>query len=607
MTTFCKPVVDTAVNLVIQNIKASRSQSDHYDEDQEYRHDTAEKIDEEIRDILVAAEAIQKSIKDRLAKCHRRRNQVVSPLLQLPDEMISEILFQYIQAEPIENRYRYHGVISTVCYRLYQIYQDCPRLWSRILDPPEKYLQNPCSWTARMLEKSKNAPLDIILSSYPFSGLSTLLHAIDMVTPHSHRWRSFDCTYTVNPYPRFSIIYQSPQEASSMDSLADLRAPLLRKLVIKNHAIQSPSKQINLLGGSAPSLQHLDIEPIFISWDSPLLSGLTFLRIKASDGTRPPTADQFQRVLRSCPALEELHLAGKHPDGIAADLAARFSSDIPLPKLRSLLLKNLHPATTGSLLSSIRANPQSLTIVFPGQRWEDFFHTGILEPPSHHLLSKFTSSLDTVGFEEYSFDGYGQHGVFMTHVDSNTGGDSTLDTSKCIFSGPKSCALIYCRMVTPSARRTIRSLVINTNYPAQYEEDFCPRLLLEELPELRELTLGGKCTLPWAAIGPLANPVQMDTGMEKQWLCPHLDTLVFEGISVNIEVLWLFIQSRYCRIDQVQKPDKLVNLRVMNVPTTFDNKAIFLKFASNLVDVVGKDGFVWGNRKLDASGVWIPV
>ncbi|KAG8943786.1 hypothetical protein FRC03_002313, partial [Tulasnella sp. 419] len=310
MTASVKPskaVVDNALNLVTQDIKASRSKPDHDDEDQEYRHGAAEKIDEEIQVILFAAEAIHKSIQERIAKCHRRRNQVVSPLLQLPDEMISEILFQYIQAEPIESRYQYHGIISTVCYRFYQIYQDCPRLWSRILNPPEKYLQNPCSWIARMLEKSKSAPLDIIISGHPVSYLSALFDAIEMVTPHSHRWRSFDCTYAANHNPQMFIMHFL-EESSSINGLADLRAPLLQKLVIKNDAVYIHSKQINLLGGLAPSLQHLDIEPICISWDSPLLSGLTFLRIKAWDGTLPPTADQFQRVLRSCPALEELHL-----------------------------------------------------------------------------------------------------------------------------------------------------------------------------------------------------------------------------------------------------------------------------------------------------------
>ncbi|KAG8943470.1 hypothetical protein FRC03_002475 [Tulasnella sp. 419] len=133
-----------------------------------------------------------------------------------------------------------------------------------------------------------------------------------------------------------------------------------------------------------------------------------------------------------------------------------------------------------------------------------------------------------------------------------------------------------------------RSLVIDTNYPGMYEEDFSPRMLFEGLPELKELT-------------------ESDAGSVQKWLCPHLDKLVFDGISVNIEVLWLFIESRYCRIDQVQKPDKLVNLRVVNAPTTFNCKSILLNFASNLADVVGRDGFVWGNRKLDASGDWVQV
>ncbi|KAG8913640.1 hypothetical protein FRC02_005367 [Tulasnella sp. 418] len=499
--------------------------------------------------------------------------------------MISEILFQYIQSEHIQHGYRYHGIISTICYRLYQIYQDCPRLWSRILDPSKKYLSNPGLWISKMLKKSKSAPLDIILSKYRFSGLPASSHPINTVIPHSYRWRSFDCTYTVLR-TRISNPHQPPNEiASSVDGLADLQAPLLQKLVIKSDAVQWP-KRINLLGGSAPSLRHLDIEPILLSWDSPLLSGLTFLRIRAVD----VTADQYHRVLQSCPALEELHLVGQKSDSAPGNLAARLSLDIPLPKLKSLSLEYLHSATADSLLSSIKANPRTLTIVFPAQltsQREDVLDTWILEPPSHHLLSKFTSSLDTVRFEEGNSIGPARPRVLLTHVDSNNDGDFTPDTSECIFGGLQSCPIIYNTLVSRSARGTIRSLVLDTNYPGMYGAEFSPRMLFEGLPELRELNLGGKCTLPWASIGPLANPVQSDAGSVQKWLCPHLDTLVFDGISVNIEFLWLFIESRYCRVDQVQKPDKLVNLRVVNVPTTFNWMGLFGEIANLMLVEIG--------------------
>ncbi|KAG8937836.1 hypothetical protein FRC03_007825 [Tulasnella sp. 419] len=92
--------------------------------------------------------------------------------------------------------------------------------------------------------------------------------------------------------------------------------------------------------------------PILIPWNSPLLSGLTFLRLTARDGVHSPTSEQYVRMLSSCPGLEQLYLGGGDEDVGSEESGAVFHCSIPLLELHTLSLEFIHLTTVQSILSS---------------------------------------------------------------------------------------------------------------------------------------------------------------------------------------------------------------------------------------------------------------
>ncbi|KAG8942269.1 hypothetical protein FRC03_003407, partial [Tulasnella sp. 419] len=248
--------------------------------------------------------------------------------------------------------------------------------------------------TVTLLRRSGSVLLDIYITVAKDDDPKGSLPLLDLLFRHSKRWRIFRCTF-------WNFVGENSEWD---DAFAGLDAPCLGEFTVAHPGSGFHAQQLNLLGGAAPSLRHLNIGPMTIPWDSALLTGLAFLRIRAWDGSRAPTPEEYLNMLSSCPELEVIYLMGRD-EQFQEELGAAFHSHIVLSKLKTLSLEFLHPDTVKSLLSSIDADPNYLMVMFSSdleEQWREVIEATLLEPNSIRFLSRFITSPDTIRFTGYS-------------------------------------------------------------------------------------------------------------------------------------------------------------------------------------------------------------
>ncbi|KAG8937835.1 hypothetical protein FRC03_007824 [Tulasnella sp. 419] len=81
----------SALNLVLQEISKVQMDSHHPCTE-------LETLDNRIKNMHTALSSIDDIAKGQIANYHRQRNQLVSAILQLPNEIISEIFIHLIQS-----------------------------------------------------------------------------------------------------------------------------------------------------------------------------------------------------------------------------------------------------------------------------------------------------------------------------------------------------------------------------------------------------------------------------------------------------------------------------------------------------------------------------
>ncbi|KAG8917043.1 hypothetical protein FRC02_003393 [Tulasnella sp. 418] len=472
-----------ALDLVLREIIQTRTASNNSCTSE------LEVLDLKVKNIETAVAVIAKVAKAQIARYRRYHNQLASPILRLPNEIISEIFIYLRYSMPLTDvraYYRNLGSIRRVCSQFQRISDATPRLWGLICGkyPGKGYLRK----VAMLLEKSKSTLLDINIEVANSWEPDQCWAALNLLLEHSQRWRTFECHYG----------YQSDSQRnldlvlSSFTNIATIRAPRLQEFVLRyNYGSESllyPG-QVDLFRGVAPSLQHLDLRPILISWNSGFLSGLKFLRLKAWDGAHPPTSEQYLTVLLSCPSLKELHLRGRDERFREGESGAVFHNPIILSELETLSLEFLHPTTIKSLLSSIKANPSDMNIVFSSDlkdRWEEVINATLLDSDCSHLLERFISSPHRIGLmQDIDYESDAVKAWMETD-------DGISCCFTCVFASV--AVAVYRALFQPTARETVRTLTLEFE-SALFEEHFGYRELLEGLVGLRELQLSGDVEL----------------------------------------------------------------------------------------------------------------
>ncbi|KAG8913498.1 hypothetical protein FRC02_005458 [Tulasnella sp. 418] len=590
-----QPSEDTilkALDLLIQDVKcgslSNSNPSDHTGE--------VEDIDSKIHALKTVSTAFQRVIEAQLVRHHRHRNAIASTLLRCPDEIISEIFLYLVDSAPIKHRYQYLYNLQLVCSQFYHVSEMTTTLWTCIdSDLLEcEGITNASHLIDMLLRKSKNAPLDIRIQFRADCPGGTLW-LLDRVVPYVHRWRSFFPSCVIKPRASRSWL-QEVQE--SLQRLCMMKAPQLRKFDLSLMKAQSLPELSTLFDDFAPRLQWLDIIGIPISWDSPILSGLTRLGLSAWNGTSTPTVDQYQRVLLSCPRLEILKIKGRRIDYTRDDLTAVFHHSIPLPNLRQLTLDDLHPSTTRSLLSSIKAYPEVLIATLGGAATDSqcmaIVESVFLNPHVRHYLQavlisecklclQFTGTsasvlLEVIGFERYKL-------------------------FNCTFVGVRTPIPLYRVLLPPSSRAMIRCLYFHVPVGGNWlTDDFGPREFFKELVELRELTVVDPESDLRRTLAPLSKPVS-EANSGGRWLCPRLQELRIEFGNFSIDDLLQFLESRYNNNDP---PTSLSRLSVFWNPHYHEMIDIPTDVACKVVQLVGMDGFIWDGHRFQAGeGKWV--
>ncbi|KAG8949689.1 hypothetical protein FRC03_000277 [Tulasnella sp. 419] len=571
-----------ALNLMVQGIGKAEEESHHSFTGE------LESLDRRIQSIHTALARIDKVAKGQLADYHRNRNRLVSTILRLPNEIISETFIHLIHSIPLlTHRSNYFEALChlrQVCSRFQSIADGTPKLWARVygLGPLERDL----SRSTIFLEKSKGALLDICIHIVGNRNSQDSLALLNRLLEQSHRWHTFRCKF-LHP-----VSGKNNMALSSLSRLVPLQAQHLQEFVITNGPNDPvlSEAQVDLFGGVSPSLQHLDIMSMLIPWSSPLLSGLTFLRLNAWDGVRSPTSEKYVRMLTSCPGLKELHLSGKDGDVEDEGSDATFHCSIPLSELRTFSLQFIHPTTIESLLSSIKATPISLEIIFPANRaheWEEVIDTALLGPNTSHVLDRFISSPHTVRLLR------DEPLLALTTTDEGVPCDFTCD-----FQGSSMALILYRALFQQSATAKIQKLTLDCEMDFLrgdfHDAQSSYNDLLEELVQLRELELIDFEGCVQALLSPLADHIGPG---EDDWGFPRVKMLKLKEINFDILELWSFVSRRYGN-SPIAYPLKLVVEKNHYYDHPYE---IPIDTATDIAEVLGYENFIWdgcivGNR-----------
>ncbi|KAG8964358.1 hypothetical protein FRC03_001842 [Tulasnella sp. 419] len=524
--------------------------------------------------MALATESFRVVANNQLQLNRRRRNAVVSPIFQCPDEILVLIFESLIASSTAP--YQIEG-LRIVCRRWYQVIESTPAVWSYIYIDNESKPQK----VRAQLTKSQATPLVIEMENFTSNGNKML----NILFDHIPRWQSVTLDLTQRPeFVAMSYAgWDSHLSLSDLRRMAETPAPFLRTFDMEiDGRFPMPSLPMNLFGGYAPLLRHLRIPHLSISWDNPILSGLTSLSIYAWDGSNCPSAEQYTRLFVSCPGLEDLRIQGNELE-LANPI--QFQLDLNLPRLTRLHLVTVDQVTMRSIISSINGPleyvgleicslPSEESLDVMQSTFLDFDRSSIFIPPSTiHTLSITSMSGYMLKIEVISEKGDGHTSKRMFASDE--------DAEALLFAASHILAHPTTHLYQVPAGGTI----------ADCSATYLQRLL-EELTELKELRLDS-----WEAyyhiLPLLGQPVDVPASESKipRWLCPNLRKFYVEVGDADIEILYNFAKSRYCHPSGFH-PGKLEQLE-LSISNCFRNyrgeQEKIEQFISDIRDVIGGD------------------
>ncbi|KAG8912859.1 hypothetical protein FRC02_005772 [Tulasnella sp. 418] len=280
-----------------------------------------------------ASAELPASVSNMVANLKKRCNTVISPIYQLPVEILVEILFLAIEASDrmVDGRDKARTGIMNVSWYWFDTVLSTPLLSSFLIN------SHPINKTKHFIELSKDGTLDIACLGYTQQD-----EFMRLVLPHIHRWRSF---------------YWGYQAGNCRDLyIPKVSAPLLEVFQLKGH--RGPVGP-NLFDGNAPRLRVLDILPAAIPFNHLKFSKLTDLVVTDAFGEDPDWRSRYDNLFRSLPFLEHVHIrllrerlsVSSKLEGV---IQPKLSVEpIVLSRLKTMDLEDLPPRIAITLLSSI--------------------------------------------------------------------------------------------------------------------------------------------------------------------------------------------------------------------------------------------------------------
>lgn len=208
---------------------------------------------------------------------------------------------------------------------------DSPSLWGNIVTTRPR-------WTEEMLKRSKMASLtlDADLSCVT----PRISEAVQLVLQH------------INRISDLRLIASSATMSRLITGLS-IDAPYLHSLslsVPRNNRFgmdEDFTLPESLFSGDTSQLQQLELVKCNINWDSPLLTGLTVLKLSDISFLARPTTLHFLDALEKMPALETLHLQEALPNVEDETILSRAPDRIVnLPHLSHITVTSTVPECT---------------------------------------------------------------------------------------------------------------------------------------------------------------------------------------------------------------------------------------------------------------------
>jgi len=261
---------------------------------------------------------------------------------RLPPEMLAAIFFHLSKRKiPLTGRISSHLIrdlvsVTHVCRFWRQAAINAPEVWT---DIPI----NSAEVARVFLERSGELPLNVYLRLYFKHAGKTNHDIIDAVNPRTHRLQQLSVHVQWGLDSETSIPFTKP-------------APLLERLVIF-HLLGDG--EILLFDDKAPRLREL----VMVSkglWLQNQLGNLTSLHLTLSRCERIHLGFlPFFDMLHRCPVLEEMFLLWGDWD---AQLIPPQTPNVPLHRLRKLLLCSFHPNTLRYFLHSFDLKSDGIAI-----------------------------------------------------------------------------------------------------------------------------------------------------------------------------------------------------------------------------------------------------
>ncbi|KIJ65672.1 hypothetical protein HYDPIDRAFT_110816 [Hydnomerulius pinastri MD-312] len=284
----------------------------------------------------------------------RTRRNSLSPISRIPPEMLAVVFVHYARDHHADSRAMGSRSlppwvnVSYVSRHWRDVALSCPTLWTYLF-----FMSR--AWTEELLSRSKMAPLKIHADLY-YSGLRSL-DSVEKAMKLVERIQVVNLKLLKDAATKLL-----PQLTSPAPLLQSLQLTVATPGSLDRHPLILDS----LFNGEAPALRKLELYNCHVPWTSPILSGLTNLRLRQLASTCQPTIAELRSVLRRMPRLVDLHLENALPSNSVPSTYDTDSEILELPHLSRLsliasvsaivaLLSNLHiPLTTDVRLQCTR-------------------------------------------------------------------------------------------------------------------------------------------------------------------------------------------------------------------------------------------------------------
>lgn len=227
----------------------------------------------------------------------RKQRNTAALIAQLPPEVLSHV-FEFVAADnqPQSPKQRHQWkYISHVCSYWRQVALDCTALWLHI------HFNTPQWWVKDMLTRSKKAPLTFeVICENDYKDLS-------LIWAHIPRIRHLSISTGAR-------IWQPLISEETFPPHANVVADLLHTLILRSTHDLAHCLPMNVFAGGIPLLRQLELHNCNVDWNSPILTGLTSLKLtfEKLSSTRP-SMQQMISALKAMPHLEILHLKESVP------------------------------------------------------------------------------------------------------------------------------------------------------------------------------------------------------------------------------------------------------------------------------------------------------